>query len=359
MTIDPSQLLRNAKLAVREKDVDKAWQLLHEYIIERPDDIDAWLMLGGLSKPENRLAYIQRAEELAPEDPRVRKALIWARGQTRRTEIPQQEDMDKTPEAVPQPLPQEPVELAAVEPEPTKPMPAEPIPSEHVPVEPAPPSSFVPVAAPQVEPDLQSFPAIADEAETEGEKPKSKPLKWLQTLFTIVFLAIIFFLLGTGVYAMITGTEPNVFGYQMMMVTSGSMEPTFMTGSVIIVNTNEGQDYDVGDVAMFWTPDDPERNITHRIIAISEQDGQRYYQTQGDNNNAPDQELITLEQIRGKYANVTVPYLGYFFRFIKSRDGILLLAVLLGLYLVITQAIRIRKLMKEDAENEYDAEEEE
>ncbi|MCB2202510.1 signal peptidase I [bacterium] len=365
MTINASQLLQDAKLAVREKNVDKAWQLLHEYIIERPDDVDAWLMLGGLSKPENRLAYIQRAADLAPDDPRVGKALIWARGQTQAVE--EREPVDEGPTS---PVQIEPASHGSVEtqsfepiahePESGEPEVVESSPDETVAATPEPGPTFVPIEPPEEYNSPEWYGAEANASQEKGDEPKKKPFKWLQTLFTVLFLVVIFFLLGTGIYAMITGTEPNVFGYQMMMVTSGSMEPTFMTGSIIIVNTNEGQDYQIGDVAMFWTPEDPDRNITHRIISISEQDGRQYYQTQGDYNNAPDQELITIGQIRGKYANFTIPYLGYFFSFIKSRDGILLLAVLLGLYLVITQAFRIRKLMREDAEElESEAEVEE
>jgi signal peptidase len=289
-------------------------------------------MLGGLSKPENRFAYIQRAAELAPEDERVQKALIWARGQMRKEAAQQQEEL--VAPAAPQPGP---VAASPDEFQKTQPIVLE----------------FEPV----VEAPASSFREEAFSADKNAGKEK-KPLKWLQTFFTILFIVITLFLLGTGIYAMLTGAEPNIFGYQMMTVGSGSMEPTFMTGSIVVINTNENQDYQVGDVAMFWTPEDPDRNITHRIINIYEQDGQLYYQTQGDNNNAPDQEPITIDQIRGKYANLTVPYLGYFLSFIKSRDGILLLVALLGLYLVVTQGVRIRKLMKEDAENMGDMQEE-
>ncbi len=329
MITEPSQLLRNAKLAVRERDLDKAWQLLHEYIIEEPDDIEAWLMLGGLAKPENRLAYIERAEELAPEDERVRKALVWARGQMRAEQARRQEEHDQTQETFPQPAPVKPVAPQPVQP-----------------------------AAPEVETIRehapQSFRSEVFTGDDDAETKPKKPLKGPQTTFTVIFMVIVLFLLGTGIYTRLTGAEPNIFGYQMMTVTSGSMEPTFRPGSIIIVDTNEGQDYQVGDVAMFWTLEDPDRNVTHRIINIYEQDGQRYYQTQGDNNNAPDQAPVTIDQIRGKYVNLTVPYLGYFFSFLKSREGILLLVALLGLYLVVTQTIRIRKLMKKDAENSED-----
>ena len=43
-----------------------------------PNNVDAWLMLGGLSKHKASLAYIKQALELAPNNETARKAMHWA-----------------------------------------------------------------------------------------------------------------------------------------------------------------------------------------------------------------------------------------------------------------------------------------
>ncbi len=73
------RLIADSKAALRRGDRTLARRLAERLVTEFPHSIEGWLILGGLSSPNNSLAYLETAHKLAPEDPRVNAALAWAR----------------------------------------------------------------------------------------------------------------------------------------------------------------------------------------------------------------------------------------------------------------------------------------
>ncbi|MEA3326572.1 MAG: L,D-transpeptidase family protein [Chloroflexota bacterium] len=79
MINDPDQpLIAEAKAALRRGDRTLSRRIAQKYVKEHPDNVEGWLLLGGLSDPTGSLAYIQKAQNIAPDDPRVNEALEWA-----------------------------------------------------------------------------------------------------------------------------------------------------------------------------------------------------------------------------------------------------------------------------------------
>ena len=78
MTENEDSLLQQAKAALRRGDRMRARRLAQQLISEDPDNVEGWLILGGLSSPKASYAYLSHAYEIAPEDERVRQALRWA-----------------------------------------------------------------------------------------------------------------------------------------------------------------------------------------------------------------------------------------------------------------------------------------
>lgn len=66
--------------------------------------------------------------------------------------------------------------------------------------------------------------------------------------------------------------------YKPMIVTSNSMEPTIMTGAIILVERCDYEDIEVMDIITFWSPDLGSFN-THRVVIV----GEDYLVTEGDN----------------------------------------------------------------------------
>ncbi|MFW5713284.1 MAG: L,D-transpeptidase family protein [Brevefilum sp.] len=78
-TEDETTQILQAKAALRRGDRSQARQIAQRIINQDPQNVDAWLILGGLAAPQNSIGYLERALELKPEDPRVKKAYQWAR----------------------------------------------------------------------------------------------------------------------------------------------------------------------------------------------------------------------------------------------------------------------------------------
>lgn len=98
-------------------------------------------------------------------------------------------------------------------------------------------------------------------------------------------------------------TVPLLLGYQPVVVTSGSMEPSIRTADVVIAAATDGQDLQVGTVINFDIGDSP---TLHRIVAVTDEG----YRTAGDANRVGDSTLVTSDVVSG-VGTVVVPFVGY------------------------------------------------
>lgn len=103
----------------------------------------------------------------------------------------------------------------------------------------------------------------------------------------------------------------------IFVVQSGSMEPKIHTGSVVV--SVKQNDYKQGDVISFYTDNSKKTVVTHRIVAELDNN----ILTSGDANNTVDSTKITKKDILGKVV-FSVPYLGYFFNWVKNPYGLIL-----------------------------------
>ena len=150
----------------------------------------------------------------------------------------------------------------------------------------------------------------------------------------------------TGVQNNVT-VEANIFGIAPLSVVSNSMEPTFSENDLLLskVTNDPWMNYEVGDIVTFQaTIDDQEVFNTHRIVAIEERNGLKYYKTQGDNketNPTPDKKLRKAEDIVAKWEGTKVPAIGGFFRFIRTQLGFFLCILLPMIIFFVYEAIRV------------------
>src|SRR5699024_7431292 len=158
-------------------------------------------------------------------------------------------------------------------------------------------------------------------------------LKWLNNIVTVL---LFFLLITVAAMVMITkfsGGEPEMFGYQLKTVLSGSMEPGIQTGSVIVVKPGGDMTrFKEKDIITFM--DEEEHVITHRVIEVVESGEHTIYHTKGDNNDAADREPVLSDNVLAAYTGHTVPYIGYAISFAQSQNGALLLLIP-GVFLII------------------------
>ena len=169
--------------------------------------------------------------------------------------------------------------------------------------------------------------------------------KIVSRLFKAVTLAVLGVLVVIALSVKASGGEPTLFNHQIKVVVSGSMEPEIQTGSVILNKLPVSDTtYGKGDIITFHSGN---KLITHRIVDVKEVQGEKVYQTKGDNNNAPEMEYVPEEEIAGKYTGFTIPKLGYMTRYATSKMGFSLLLFIPGLLLVLSAGKDIIKATRE------------
>lgn len=140
---------------------------------------------------------------------------------------------------------------------------------------------------------------------------------------------------------------PNLFGYAPLSVLSDSMEDTFSKDDLIISKVTNETDYqyEVGDVVTFpITVNGQEVLNTHRIVEVVQDQGIRYYKTQGDNKaTSPiaDKKTQTSATIVAKWTGARIPAIGGFLSFIRTQLGFFLVILLPMIIFFIYEAIRV------------------
>ncbi len=156
-------------------------------------------------------------------------------------------------------------------------------------------------------------------------KSKKVNSKWINVCRRLL-LIICGMILGINIYlinanSLVGNQLPMPFGYGAAVVLSGSMEPEFSQGDLIIVK--ETDSFEVNDIVVFQ---DNNSLVVHRIIEI----GGETVTTKGDANNVAD-EPISAEAVKGKVM-FSIPYAGVAVKALRSPVGmivIILAAVLL------------------------------
>ncbi len=138
---------------------------------------------------------------------------------------------------------------------------------------------------------------------------------------------------------------PTLLGYESFIVTSGSMGKAVPTGSVAVTRMVDMRSVRKGDVVSFQTGS--ASRITHRVIAVDEEEGQRIFTTKGDANSFVDPEPVRLSSGRISRVEWSVPFAGYVVRYARTPiGGILLFAVpILGLILGAPRSRQRRRLV--------------
>ena len=174
----------------------------------------------------------------------------------------------------------------------------------------------------------------------------SKTFKRVWNCFTTILLIAVM-----ALAAMLAG--PKLMGMQVYTVLSGSMEPTYHTGSLIYVKDVDPFTLETGDVITFML--DENTLATHRIAGVvpDEEDSSVIrFRTKGDANEFEDGTLVHYKNVVGTPV-FTIPNMGYVANFIQNPPGMYLAiagGALLVLLLFMPELISAIKGEDEDEE---------
>lgn len=134
-------------------------------------------------------------------------------------------------------------------------------------------------------------------------------------------------------------------GYSSYVVLSGSMNPSFNAGDMIVTKKISAISIKEKDVATFVDPFVAGKIITHRIIKIEEKNKQNFITTQGDANNTPDKWSIPAAAVIGIVV-FSIPKLGHLVVFAKQPLGFFLLILLPGLIIIASELVSLAKYVR-------------
>ena len=141
---------------------------------------------------------------------------------------------------------------------------------------------------------------------------------------------------------------PKVMGNDIYAVMSGSMEPYYHVGSVVIVDKHFApEEIQVGDPITFRKGDNA--IATHRVIEINE-DTQEF-KTKGDANEVEDLAPVPFNNVIGK-AGMSVPMVGYIPLYMRTKKGMFLIGAYVILFILLQIIPELLKPDKEEQSNE-------
>lgn len=142
----------------------------------------------------------------------------------------------------------------------------------------------------------------------------NKTLKtiWNVVTWVIVVAAVLLAVLLVGA---------RLVGLRTFTVLSGSMEPTYHTGSLIYVKKVDAANLSEGTVITFMLDEDTV--ATHRIVGVvpdEDEPGVVRYRTKGDANEVEDGSLVHYKNVIGTPV-FSIPKLGYVANYIQHPPG--------------------------------------
>jgi signal peptidase I len=197
---------------------------------------------------------------------------------------------------------------------------------------------------------------------------KKKRLSVPKMLGTVVQVILIVALVGIGILSF--GTRIPLLanaGVSFFAVTSGSMEPTIQTGSLLYAGKYHEDDLKKDDIITYFSYDIETNEpsiVTHRIMEVIDEktvekfadpetgeDKERTlrkheFVTQGDANNAPDARTIPVGNVIGLY-KFHLPQIGFITAYSQTSQGFLTMVVAPAAILIVWEMYTLISSIKE------------
>ncbi|OCA87810.1 signal peptidase I [Bacillus sp. FJAT-27225] len=168
--------------------------------------------------------------------------------------------------------------------------------------------------------------------------------KWTGRITSIIIYGLLIFMVMTVISTKISSGTPKIFGYEIMTVLSGSMEPGIKTGAIIAVKPDfDRSTLKKGQIITFKAADNPNTLITHRIIEVKKENQSIQYITKGDNNDTKDRSPVSAKNVVGVYSGFTLPFVGKLLAFIQSDNGAIFLMIIPGVLMILWSVISLWK----------------
>lgn len=149
-------------------------------------------------------------------------------------------------------------------------------------------------------------------------RPRRSALRWVRSAATWVGLSLLLLLL----------VGPATGRWRVVPVLSGSMEPRYPVGALVLAAPMPSTHLALGDVVLFEAPVPGAPTVMHRVVAVEATDEGLQYRTKGDANPAVDPWRLRLSAEQAWRVRGGVPLVGRASVLLQQRPAGL--AVLFG-----------------------------
>jgi len=177
-------------------------------------------------------------------------------------------------------------------------------------------------------------------------------LKWLFNYMTNIIMyaiIVIFVLVGIVLVAYFVDSKRSMANreiplYGAYVILTGSMEPIIKPGDAVVIRRVPEDEIAVGDVVTYRSTDSSYYGIliTHRVVNIQEENGNKVYVMKGDHNPTVDRSSVLSSQVYGKVV-MRIPKIGYLKSFLASSYGWIIAVVVPSLGIIIYDVMKLVK----------------
>lgn len=181
----------------------------------------------------------------------------------------------------------------------------------------------------------------------EEKKKKNKTLKVVITVFRTIFFTLLVAFILVVCLQRFSNNKISFFNYRMFTVISGSMEPKYSVGDVLLAKSVEPSKIKVGDTVSYLGKNGSFANkvITHEVMKIEKDENNKFrFHTQGLTNVIEDP-IVGEDQLYGVVVYRSV-ILSFLYGMIANGIGFYLFIVI-PLFIVIGYEFVSSLLMKE------------
>lgn len=183
---------------------------------------------------------------------------------------------------------------------------------------------------------------------------ENKTLKIIGNILYVLLFIIVLLMLVVVILQRVSDNSISLGGYRLFTVATGSMEPEYNVGDILLSRQVDINEIEVGDDVVYRGEEGSfkDKIVTHRVISIREENGEKKFTTQGIANTEEDPEIDS-SQIYGKviYKVKTLSFIGQ----IAKNLYVFYFIIFIPIAIIIFR--QIRNIFAEDDEEDEEEEE--
>jgi len=144
---------------------------------------------------------------------------------------------------------------------------------------------------------------------------------------------------------------PYIGNVSVFNIVSESMQDTINVNDLIVIQKCKESEVEKGDIITYKTADSA--IVTHRVVRINKENGEKIYTTKGDNNQVEDAEKIKHGQVYGKYL-FKINGLGKFAQRIQDNNGLISVILIIIIFIILKNGNDKKKEQRKKKREKYD-----